>query len=67
MSTQSRYDLLVWCQKVTKDYDNIQIIDLTTSFQNGLALCAILHHFFPDRMSFIKVHMQIEFSIDFMY
>ncbi|KAH8854656.1 EH domain-binding protein 1 [Schistosoma japonicum] len=50
ISNQSRYDLLVWCQSVTKSYDNIQIVDLTTSFQNGLAFCAILHHFFPDRM-----------------
>ncbi|CAH8436269.1 unnamed protein product [Schistosoma guineensis] len=52
ISTQSRYDLLLWCQLVTKSYDNIQIIDLTTSFQNGLAFCAILHHFFPDRIDY---------------
>ncbi|TNN20402.1 EH domain-binding protein isoform 5 [Schistosoma japonicum] len=52
ISNQSRYDLLVWCQSVTKSYDNIQIVDLTTSFQNGLAFCAILHHFFPDRIDY---------------
>uniref|UniRef100_A0A095CAN5 EH domain-binding protein 1 n=2 Tax=Schistosoma TaxID=6181 RepID=A0A095CAN5_SCHHA len=52
ISTQSRYDLLRWCQLVTKSYDNIQIVDLTTSFQNGLAFCAILHHFFPDRIDY---------------
>ncbi|CAH8436644.1 unnamed protein product [Schistosoma bovis] len=52
ISTQSRYDLLLWCQLVTKSYDNIQIVDLTTSFQNGLAFCAILHHFFPDRIDY---------------
>lgn len=52
ISTQSRYDLLLWCQLVTKSYDNIQITDLTTSFQNGLAFCAILHHFFPDRIDY---------------
>ncbi|CAI2722807.1 unnamed protein product [Schistosoma spindalis] len=52
ISNQSRYDLLIWCQLVTKSYDNIQIVDLTTSFQNGLAFCAILHHFFPDRIDY---------------
>ncbi|CAH8445154.1 unnamed protein product [Heterobilharzia americana] len=55
ISTQSRYDLLVWCQQVTKSYDNIQIIDLTTSFQNGLAFCAILHHFFPDKIDYVSL------------
>ncbi|CAH8437811.1 unnamed protein product [Schistosoma turkestanicum] len=52
ISTQSQSDLLLWCQSVTKSYENVQIIDLTSSFQNGLAFCAILHYFFPDRIDY---------------
>lgn len=50
LATQSGQDLLVWCQQVTKDYPNVRITDLTSSFQSGLAFCAIIHHFFPDQL-----------------
>lgn len=43
-------DLLEWCKEVTKDYSNVKITNLTTSWRNGLAFCAVIHHHRPDLM-----------------
>ncbi|KAG5853268.1 hypothetical protein ANANG_G00071310 [Anguilla anguilla] len=48
-STQS---LLGWCQEVTKDHKGVKISNFTTSWRNGLAFCAILHHFHPDKVNY---------------
>uniref|UniRef100_UPI00398E3A41 EH domain-binding protein 1-like isoform X2 n=1 Tax=Pristiophorus japonicus TaxID=55135 RepID=UPI00398E3A41 len=39
--------LLDWCKEVTKTYPRLKITNFTTSWRNGLAFCAILHHFHP--------------------
>lgn len=44
------HDLLDWCKDVTKSYSGIEVIDLTTSWRNGMAFCAIIHHFEPELM-----------------
>lgn len=44
-------DLLEWCKEVTKDYPGVKVTNLTTSWRNGLAFCAVVHHFRPDLMS----------------
>ncbi|XP_011139353.1 EH domain-binding protein 1 isoform X2 [Harpegnathos saltator] len=41
-------DLLEWCKEITKDYPNVKVTNLTTSWRNGMAFCAIIHHFRPD-------------------
>ncbi|KAL0100022.1 hypothetical protein PUN28_019473 [Cardiocondyla obscurior] len=41
-------DLLEWCKEVTKDYPGVKVTNLTTSWRNGMAFCAIIHNFRPD-------------------
>uniref|UniRef100_A0A4W6FEV3 F-actin monooxygenase n=1 Tax=Lates calcarifer TaxID=8187 RepID=A0A4W6FEV3_LATCA len=35
--------LLTWCQKQTQGYRGVDITNLTSSWRNGLALCALIH------------------------
>ncbi|XP_008283394.1 uncharacterized protein ehbp1l1a isoform X2 [Stegastes partitus] len=49
MSSQS---LLEWCQEVTKDHKGVKITNFSTSWRNGLAFCAILHHFDPGKINY---------------
>lgn len=44
--------LLVWCKRVTKAYDDVDIKNFTTSFKDGLAFNAIIHNFRPDLIDY---------------
>ncbi|XP_063058855.1 mucin-2 isoform X3 [Engraulis encrasicolus] len=48
----SSKSLLEWCQEVTQDYKGVKVTNFSTSWRNGLAFCAILHHFHPDKINF---------------
>ncbi|XP_052000795.1 uncharacterized protein LOC127656479 isoform X2 [Xyrauchen texanus] len=48
----SSQSLLDWCQKVTEGYKSVKITNFSTSWRNGLAFCAILHHFHPDKVNY---------------
>ncbi|XP_048084856.1 EH domain-binding protein 1-like protein 1 isoform X9 [Alosa alosa] len=48
----SSQSLLEWCQEVTKENKGVKITNFSTSWRNGLAFCAILHHFHPDKINF---------------
>ncbi|XP_026873619.2 EH domain-binding protein 1 isoform X3 [Electrophorus electricus] len=50
--------LLVWCREVTKDYRGVKITNFTTSWRNGLAFCALLHHFRPDLIDYKSLNPQ---------
>ena len=42
--------ILIWCQCRTREYDNVKITNFTSSWSDGLAFCALIHHFFPQVM-----------------
>lgn len=37
---------------MTQDYDNVDIANFAESFADGLAFCALLHHFMPDKIPY---------------
>lgn len=43
-------DLLEWCKDVTKDYSGVKVTNLTTSWRNGMAFCAVINYFHPELM-----------------
>uniref|UniRef100_A0A3Q1AJ21 EH domain binding protein 1 like 1 n=1 Tax=Amphiprion ocellaris TaxID=80972 RepID=A0A3Q1AJ21_AMPOC len=49
MSSQS---LLEWCQEVTQGHKGVKITNFSTSWRNGLAFCAILNHFHPEKINY---------------
>jgi len=49
-TTTPGQDLLEWCKDITKGYPGVKVTNLTTSWRNGLAFCAIIHYFRPDIM-----------------
>ncbi|XP_077448409.1 uncharacterized protein LOC144068067 isoform X3 [Stigmatopora argus] len=50
--------LLRWSQEVTAGYAGVKVTNFTTSWRNGLAFCALLHHFHPKLIDFedLKAH-----------
>ncbi|BFF95171.1 cytospin-B-like [Drosophila madeirensis] len=47
-----RNALLKWCQNKTEGYGNIDITNFSSSWNDGLAFCAILHSYLPDRIPY---------------
>ncbi|XP_065334752.1 uncharacterized protein LOC135936010 isoform X3 [Cloeon dipterum] len=44
--------LLYWCQVKTKEYKDLKIENFSTSWNNGMAFCALIHHFCPDAFNY---------------
>merc|ERR1712058_199522 len=44
--------ILIWCQCRTRNYDNVEIRDFTSSWASGLAFCALIHFFFPNAFDY---------------
>jgi len=51
-------DLLEWCKTVTLGYKGVKVTNMTTSWRNGLAFCAVIHHFRPDLIDFASLSPQ---------
>jgi Ca2+-binding EF-hand superfamily protein len=47
--------LLLWVRRKTEPYKNVDVKDFTFSFQDGLALCALIHRHRPDLIDYDKL------------
>ncbi|XP_047020901.1 MICAL-like protein 1 isoform X1 [Helicoverpa zea] len=48
--------LELWCKRLVKDCPEVQIDNMTTSWRNGIAFCALVHHFRPDLIDMSKLN-----------
>ncbi|XP_078080686.1 cytospin-B isoform X2 [Mustelus asterias] len=53
-----RNALLKWCQKKTEGYPNIDITNFSSSWSDGLALCALLHSYLPAHIPYQQLCKQ---------
>ncbi|KAM6896147.1 protein-methionine sulfoxide oxidase mical3b-like [Lycodopsis pacificus] len=56
-SSSPSNQLLTWCQEQTRGYRGVAVNDLTTSWKNGLALCALIHRYRPDLIDFASLNV----------
>ncbi|XP_014015893.1 LOW QUALITY PROTEIN: cytospin-A [Salmo salar] len=53
-----RNALLKWCQKKTEGYQNIDITNFSSSWNDGLAFCAMLHTYLPAHIPYQELTSQ---------
>ncbi len=47
-----RNALMKWCQERTQDYKSVEIKNFSSSWNDGLAFCALMHSFIPNAIDY---------------
>lgn len=55
-SGSKRNALLKWCQSKTMGYKGIDITNFSSSWNDGLAFCALLHNYIPEKIPFNELN-----------
>ena len=65
-----RNALLTWCQNKLKDFEDIEVTNFSSSWNDGLALCALLNTYLPHHIPYsnlkslnVKQRFQIAFDV----
>lgn len=53
-----RNALLRWCQNRTATYTGIDVTNFSSSWSDGLAFCALLHTYLPDKIPYKELNSQ---------
>ncbi|XP_039254148.1 cytospin-A-like isoform X3 [Styela clava] len=59
-----RNALLKWCQEKTKGYAGIDITNFSSSWNDGLAFCALVHSHLPAHIPYDTLHQQLVNATD---
>ncbi|KAJ7309574.1 hypothetical protein JRQ81_007625 [Phrynocephalus forsythii] len=50
--------LLDWCRAKTRGYEHVDIQNFSSSWSDGMAFCALVHHFFPEAFDYSQLSPQ---------
>ncbi|XP_033747095.1 LOW QUALITY PROTEIN: muscle M-line assembly protein unc-89-like [Pecten maximus] len=48
--------LLEWCKSKINHYEGIEVTNFSSSWNNGMAFCALIHNFYPDAFDITKLN-----------
>ncbi|CAF1229426.1 unnamed protein product [Rotaria magnacalcarata] len=50
--TSIKERLLVWCQQSTRGYQHVNVTNFSSSWADGMAFCALVHHYLPNSIDY---------------